>query len=300
MTWTILKLIEWTSEYLKKQGIENPRLESEILLAHVLGKKRIDLYLEFDHSVEPPELSTYKLLIQRRVKHEPIQYLTGRQEFWSLDFKVGPGVLIPRPETECLVEKALILKNKNSHSEQLCHPEGRRPEGSLQILDLGTGSGVLAIVLAKELPQSHIWAGDISERALSYARENAQTHGVSSQIHFVKSDLFSALDPSQKFDLIISNPPYVAEEEWTCLPTHIKEFEPPEALRGGEQGIDFHLKILEEAPKFLKAGGSIILEIAPSQDVMLKEYLEKQKNVSNFESVQDYEHRQRVLVVHYG
>ncbi|MBI3018962.1 MAG: peptide chain release factor N(5)-glutamine methyltransferase [Deltaproteobacteria bacterium] len=295
MNWTTLKLIEWTTEHFQKHEILNPRLESEILLAHVLGKKRIDLYLEFDHPVGHRELSAYKLLIQRRVKHEPVQYLMGRQEFWSLDFKVGTGVLIPRPETECLVEQALkILKNKNSH------PEGRKPEGYLHILELGTGSGVLAIVLAKELPQSHIWAVDISERALSYALENAKTHGVSSQIHFVKSDLFSALDPSQKFDLIISNPPYLAEEEWRNLAPHIREFEPSEALRGGAQGIDFHLKILDLAPQFLRSNGSVVLEIAPSQGVVLKEYLVGQKNISNFEIVQDYEHRQRVLVVHYG
>ena len=209
MTWTRLKLIEWTADYLKKQGIENPRLESEILLAHVLGKKRIDLYLAFDRPVELEELSRYKSLIQRRLKHEPLQYLTGRQEFWSMEFKVGPGVLIPRPETECLIEQAL----KKFKSQK---------DSPLHILDLGTGSGVLAVVLAKALPLSTLWAVECSERALTYAMENAKTHGVSSQIHFQKSDLFSGLDPSQKFNLIISNPPYLTEEEWSRLPSLLK------------------------------------------------------------------------------
>ena len=295
MNWTILKLIEWTTEHFQKQEISNPRLESEILLAHVLGKKRIDLYLEFDHPVGSQDLSAYKLLIQRRVKHEPVQYLTGRQEFWSLDFKVGPGVLIPRPETECLVEQ--VLKRFKSQSEHF-------KDKPLHILELGTGSGVLSIVLAKELPQSHIWTGDISERALSYALENAKAHGVSSQINFQKSDLFSAFYPSlgstQKFHLIISNPPYITEEEWGQLPLHIREFEPPEALKGGVQGIDFHLKILDLAPKFLMPQGFVVLEIAPSQGVMLKEYLENQKSIASFDIVQDYEHRERILVVQYG
>ncbi len=299
MNWTILKLIEWTTEHFQKQEISNPRLESEILLAHVLGKKRIELYLEFDHPVGPQELSAYKLLIQRRVKHEPVQYLTGRQEFWSLDFKVGPGVLIPRPETECLLEQALQrLKSQDEHRDPSAFGLGMTHP--LHILELGTGSGVLAIVLAKELPQSHIWAGDISERALSYAMENAKTHGVSSQIHFQKSDLFSAFDSSQKFDLIISNPPYLTEEEWKHLAPHIREFEPPEALRGGAHGIDFHLRILNSAPQFLMPSGVVVLEIAPSQAVMLKEYLTRQKNIANFEVIQDYEHRERVLVVRYG
>ena len=287
MNWTILKLIEWTTEYFQKQGMANPRLESELLLAHLLVKKRIDLYLGFDRPVSPQELAAYKLLIQRRTKQEPLQYITQRQEFWSLDFKVGPGVLIPRPETECLIEYVVkIFESRRNHS--------------LQILDIGTGSGILAVVLAKEFPQANIWAVDISERALSYAVDNAKTHGVSSQIHFQKSDLFSAVEASQKFDLIISNPPYLTEEEWKQLPLHIREFEPPEALRGGAAGMDFHLKILDSAPLFLMPHGAVVLEIAPSQEDVLKEYLTRHKKFSEFDIVQDYEHRARVLVAQHG
>ncbi|HBQ22055.1 MAG: protein-(glutamine-N5) methyltransferase, release factor-specific [Deltaproteobacteria bacterium GWA2_38_16] len=282
MDWTVLKLIEWTDAYLKKQGILKARLESEMLLAHVLHKKRIDLYVAFDRVVSEAELASLKGLIQRRSRKEPIQYILGTQEFWSLPFKVGPGVLIPRPETECLVEEALKIL------------------GPLHILDLGTGSGVIPIALAKEIPEAKFYAVDISDKALEYARENATTHHVLERIQFQKSDLFSSIPKDQKFDVILSNPPYISTGEWNGLETQIKEFEPKEALLAGEEGIEVHRRILKEAPQYLKSEGAVILEIAPHQASLLKEYVVREKVFKHFEIVKDYGHKDRILIVWVG
>lgn len=281
MNWTILKLLEWADEYLKKQGIKSSRTEAEILLAFVLGKKRIDLYIEFERNLSQDILTQFKTLIQRRIKKEPIQYILEKQEFWSMDFKVGPGVLIPRSETECLIEEVLKIWKKQKE---------------VSILDIGTGSGILAIVLAKEITCAKIHAIDISKKALEYARFNAARHGVAERITFYEGDLFPKLP--QMIDVIVSNPPYIAEMSWETLEEQVKNFEPKEALVGGKDGIDFHLKILKEAPLYLNSKAVVALEIAPQQAFLLKDYLIQEKTFSHIEIVKDYENKERILIAH--
>ncbi|MEK7791094.1 MAG: peptide chain release factor N(5)-glutamine methyltransferase, partial [Deltaproteobacteria bacterium] len=238
-------MLKWTEAYFKKQGLLKPRLDAEILLSHAVHKRRIDLYLQFDHPLNETELSAFKELVRRRVQHEPIQYMTGHQEFWSLDFSVGPGVLIPRPETECLVEQSLkILANDTKEK--------------IRILDIGCGSGVVAIVLAKERPGAEVVAVDISQVALSCALENAKRHGVGERIEFRRSDIYSGLK-EEKFDLIVSNPPYIRTDEWETLDLEIRNYEPKEALVGGEEGIDFHMRIIKGAPLFFQKRGALLL-----------------------------------------
>ena len=194
--WIIKDLLKVTTEYLCKREIDNPRLCAEILLAYQLETSRVKLYLSYDQPIGEMDINNYRALIQRRIKREPVQYITGIQEFWSLDFHVGPQVLIPRPESEILVELAVSI----------C----REQKTGLTLLDLGTGSGAIAVSLAKELENSAIIASDISREALDYAKRNAQKHNVIDRIRFFQGDLFEPfLDKSIQLDIIITNPPYV-------------------------------------------------------------------------------------------
>lgn len=283
MTWTIGSALKWTEAYFKKQGLLKPRLDAEILLSHAIHKRRIDLYLQFDHPLNETELSAFKELVRRRVQHEPIQYITGHQEFWSLDFSVGPGVLVPRPETECLVEQSLKTLANDTKEK-------------IRILDIGCGSGTVAIVLAKERPGAEIVAVDISQAALACALENAKKHGVGERIEFRRSDVYEGLRQGETFDLIVSNPPYIRTDEWEMLDREIREYEPKEALVGGEEGIDFHMKIIKGASLFFQKRGALLLEIAPQQVKPLSDYREKTKVFSTLNVIKDYSHRDRVMV----
>lgn len=283
MNWTLGSLLQWTEAYFKKQGLGKPRFDAEFLLSHSLQKRRIDLYLEFDRPVIEKELSAFKELVRRRAQHEPVQYMTGRQPFWSFDFFVKPGIFIPRPETECLVEHALQFL-------------GNRAQESIRILDIGCGSGVIAVVMAKECPQAAMVAVDISREALSCAMENAKRWGVDSRIEFKLSDIYSNVEQSP-FDLIVSNPPYVREDEWETLDREIREYEPREAFVGGERGIDFHLRIISESPRFLQKKGGVLLEIAPDQVSILSEYAKNMNVFSGIDVIKDYSHRERVMVL---
>ncbi len=282
MTWTILNILQSTEDFFKKHAIKSPRVDAEVLLSHVLSKRRIDLYLEFERTLTQDELNRYRSLVQRRKEHEPIQYILGKQEFWSLDFKVGPGVLIPRPETECLIEKALgYLKN-------IEHPS---------ILDIGSGSGIIPIVLAKEVLNLKAVAVDVSDDALAFSRTNAQTHGVTDRITFLKGDLFSNISTVEKFDLILSNPPYVSKDSSNNqIERQVKDYEPSIALFASQEGMEFHKKILCLSKSFLKQDGKVLLEIDPNQASHLKEYLIKEKLFSNIEIYCDLEGRERVLI----
>ncbi len=194
--WTILKLIRWTDERFAKTGLATPRLDAEILLAHALGMDRVGLYTHFDQPLRSDELARFKELIQRRLKREPLAYITGRREFWSLVLKVNRHVLIPRPETELLVSEGLKMLS------------GVTPTPACRILDMGTGSGAVAIALAKEIPSASVVATDASGEALSVAEENARTHGVRERIEFREGDLFGPLSAGEKFHLIVTNPLY--------------------------------------------------------------------------------------------
>lgn len=258
--WTILKLLQWTTEYFQKKGIETPRSEAEVLLSHTLGLRRIDLYLRYDQPLNPDELASFREIVRRRVAREPSQYITGRKEFWSLEFEVNPSVLIPRPETELLVEKAI---------------ECILTRGYSRVLEIGTGSGAIIVSVVHEVPVLNFAvATDISVEAILVARRNALKHGVEDKIDFVVADLFSAFRLGYFFDLIISNPPYISDREYETLAPEIRYYEPSVALLGGGlDGTDKIKTILADGWKYLRVGGMMIIEIGHSQADGLKRFL---------------------------
>ena len=255
-SWTIRDLLKVTTDYLKTKGIESPRLTSDILLAHQLKTDRMTLYLNLDQPLTKSEVAGYRSLIKRRLQREPVQYITGMQEFWSLDFQVDPAVLIPRPETELLVERTIEALKDLTPLEKGCP----------RILDLGTGCGAIAVSLAKEFPKALIYATDISVAALRVAQVNAKRHEVSDRIRFLQGDLWDAFSNRPiTFDAVLSNPPYIPAEDYPDLSPEIREYEPRLALDGHEGGMHFIKKIVSKAPAFINPGGWIILEMAPNQ-----------------------------------
>lgn len=284
--WTIRDLLKVTSEYFKGKNIEAPRLGAEVLLAHLLGVTRIQLYVQFDRPLSDDELSGYRALVKRRLNREPLQYITGVQEFWSLDFSVGPSVLVPRPESEVLVEKSLSLFRKG------VIPDADQP----RILDLCTGSGALAVALAKEIPEGSFWASDISEEAIACAGSNASRHGVAERIQFLIGDLWQPVrDRGLVFDLIVSNPPYIRSEALGTLSPEVG-FEPRSALDGGEDGMVYIRKILSEGPRHLHPGGWIVVEMDPEQTFEALRMMEEAGHYESWERVKDYAHRYRVVL----
>jgi len=287
-SWHIGDLLKVTTTYLKEKDVESPRLTAEVLLARFLGVDRVTLYLEFEKPVTDKELSGYRELVRRRVRREPLQYITGVQEFWSMEFQVDARVLIPRPETEILVEQALACAKENKTDEEYSH----------RLLDLGTGSGILAVCLARELPGWEVWATDISSDALELAELNAVTHGVDNRIRFLQGDCFGAFKKERVlFDIIVSNPPYVAEEEYGELPSEVKDHEPHIALAGGRGGWVFIEQILREAPDFLSPGGRLLVEMAPGQTERAMEIARETRCYGEIRRMRDYSGQHRVVSV---
>ena len=286
-SWTIKELLEVTTDYLEKKEIESPRLSAEILLAHQLNIDRVKLYLRFDQPLHDKEVAGYRSLIKRRLTREPLQYITGRQEFWSLDFTVGPPVMVPRPETELLVEHALALCRGNRSAEGPC----------ARILDLGTGCGALAIAIARELEGVAVWASDISQEALDIARGNAKRHGVEERIEFILSDLWQGLSHQElAFDIIVSNPPYINSDAIDSLPPEVRDYEPRQALDGGEEGMVYIRNIIEQAPKHLNPGGWILLEMDPEQTTKAFGLIEANNSYGEKVRLKDYSHYHRVVM----
>ncbi|HTA76000.1 MAG TPA: peptide chain release factor N(5)-glutamine methyltransferase [bacterium] len=246
--WTPLKIIQWAVPYLTQKGIFHARFDVECLIAHALKMDRLKVYLQFDRPLDPDELTVIRELLKRRALHEPIQYILGTREFFGHSFKVGPGVLIPRPETEQLVELAI------EHLKDI-------PEKKRLVLDLGTGSGCIAISVAKALP-CQVWAVDVSENALQVAEENAINNGVSS-ILWRKGNWFEALKPQDisQFQLILSNPPYIPLNEKPQLEPQVRDFEPKEALFGGESGLEAYENLALSLHQRLLPGGMALLEL---------------------------------------
>lgn len=245
--WTIRDLLGWTTRYFQKHGLAAARLEAETLLAYVLKENRVFLYTNYDAPVNQQERQSYRQLIQRRARQEPLAYITGEKEFMSLAFTVTPEVLIPRPETELLVETAIDLTN--GIGKHIC--------------DVGTGSGAIAVSLAHYLPLAQITATDISAAALQLAQQNAARHGVS--IDFIQSDLLLNLDPEVRFDLIVANLPYIATAEYQLLEPEVRDNEPQQALVGGDDGLDVYRRLIPQAYRFLGPGGRLLLEIGAGQ-----------------------------------
>ncbi|MCI0369792.1 MAG: peptide chain release factor N(5)-glutamine methyltransferase, partial [candidate division NC10 bacterium] len=259
------------------------RLDAECLLASLLGRDRLHLYAAAEERMPPPVFEVYRALLGRRRVREPLAYLTGTKEFWSLSFGVTPDVLIPRPETETLVEMALARLN-----------ELQAPV----IADIGTGSGAIAVALATALPHSRLYATEISSRALDVARANAARHGVLERITFLHGDLVEPLfcpGVGLQCDLMVSNPPYVATEELAGLPPEVR-YEPLEALDGGPDGLDVHRRLISGASTLLKPGGWLALEMTPGQGVALSRLLREQGVFGDIEVTPDLSGRERVIV----
>ncbi len=256
----ILELINKTTPYFEKQGVESPRLTIELLLAHLLKKRRLDLYLEFERDLDEATLTALREMVRRRVEGEPLQYITGEVEFCGLRFAVDRRVLIPRPETELLVETVVAGV--------------RSQESGVRIIDLCTGSGCIAVSLLKKLPDdAELWATDISADALSVAESNAKRHGVEKRIRFLKGDLLSVLPDSLKVDAIVSNPPYIASGDWAGLPKEVKDFEPTQALVAGEDGLEVYRRIAADARRFLLPDGFLCLELGAGQRAAVERLL---------------------------
>ncbi|HZW82648.1 MAG TPA: peptide chain release factor N(5)-glutamine methyltransferase [Candidatus Deferrimicrobium sp.] len=267
----------WAASYLQQQGVDNPRFDAEVLLAQVLKTERIELYLSPKRYLSPLESQSFLRWIQRRGEREPLQYITGTQEFMSLNFTVTPAVLIPRQDTEVLVEQCLEWA---SHQPK-----------SLQILDLCTGSGAIAVSLAYYLPKAEVWAVDISPAALQVAKLNAEKHLVN--ISFLQGDLAQPV-AGQRFNLVTANPPYIPAAEITKLSPEVGGAEPKLALDGGTDGLDFYRRLARELPAVLQAGGRVMLEIGWNQGQQVEEIL-LQAGFSEVRVLQDLGGRDRVV-----
>ncbi len=271
---TVAGLLRWANDYLIRENVPSPYVDAEYMLAHVLGCRLKDLLIYPDRVLTEPEREQFNTCIERRSRREPLQYITGEVEFRGLLFKVNEDVLIPRPETELLVDEVVNGVSKKE----------------VRVLDLCTGSGCIAVSIAKELTESRVYAVDISEGAIAVARENAGRHGVEERITFLIGDLFSAIDALNlkgKIDIIVSNPPYVSKKEMEELQPEIKDYEPASALFGGEDGLDFYRRIIRESPVYLSPGGYIVMEMGYSQSGSIKDLFEKEKGFTGIEVKKD-------------
>ncbi|MGE5454266.1 MAG: peptide chain release factor N(5)-glutamine methyltransferase [Methylocystaceae bacterium] len=273
--WTVSDLLGWVASYFKDKHIEEPRLEAEVLLAYCLHMSRIGLYTNFDRPVTAEERDGLKLLLKRRVAGEPMAYLTGQKEFMSLMFTVSPVVLIPRPETEVLVERAIQII---------------RDHGFTQAADVGTGSGAIALSLVHYVPALRVWGVDISPEAIAMAQLNAMQLGLTDQVQWEINDLLG--DLSGKFELIAANLPYVPTTMQGQLPASVSDYEPGLALWAGEDGFDVYRRFIPQAMDRLVSGGCLLLEIDPGQKALAAELLAAYTGVS---FINDLTGRSRVV-----
>jgi release factor glutamine methyltransferase len=289
--WTVTRLLDWTAQYLAQKGVESPRLDAEVLLAHCLGWSRIDLYARFDQIPSEEMRRQYKVLIGRRLEGCPVAYLVGRKEFFGLTLEVSPAVLIPRPESEYVVLEFLRLAKASNSS--LTNP---------RVLDIGTGSGNLAVAIANQHKSAQVTAVDISPQALVVAARNAERHKVSDRICFLAGDLFAPLsEPGElatcddRFDFIVSNPPYIPHEGIENLPPGVRDYEPQLALDGGPGGLAVFDRLLSGAPNLLKVGGYLILEIGSPQEKPAREKISAHGDFELAETIRDGSGHSRVL-----
>jgi release factor glutamine methyltransferase len=284
---TVLEVIQRSTDFLARKKVDSPRLQVELLLAHVLQLPRLKLYLNFDRVLTEPELDVLRNLIKRRSDREPLQYILGSTSFCGLEMTVNRAVLIPRPETELLAEQAWQLSHRLT-AEGTAHPA---------ILDFGTGSGCLAVTLAVKCPEARVHALEISEAALTVARQNAQRHQADERIHFYLGKDFTALPGDVRFDLLMSNPPYIPSAEIETLQPEVRNHEPRVALDGGGDGLTAFRFLAAEAPFFMSPDGRVILEIGDGQAQAVREVFEPQGWV--VERVQeDYSGRPRILIAY--
>lgn len=256
--WTIGRLLTWTKEYFQRHGVDTPRLDAEVLLAHVLGLDRLHLYVRFDEPLERAELARFRAAVQRRARREPVAYITGEKEFMGLALQVTPAVLIPRPETELVVETAAALL-------------AARP--APVVVDVGTGSGAIAVAVLHKLPTARAVAVDISPDALAVARANAERHDVVERLELIAGDFLIPL-AERRFDAVLTNPPYVAAADMARLPPEVR-CEPVAALDGGEDGLAFYRRLAAEGPAHVLPGGYIVCEVGQGQAAAVAALLQR-------------------------
>ncbi|RCS41403.1 peptide chain release factor N(5)-glutamine methyltransferase [Bremerella cremea] len=286
--WTIGRLLNWTTEYLESKGSDEARLESQLLLCHAIGCQKIQLYTRFEETVDDDKRTKFRELVKQRAAGTPVAYLLGTREFYSMEFAVTPDVLIPRPETEHLVIEALDrLKARGS-------------EGTLRLLELGTGSGIIAVTVAKHAKNVTCLATDISAKALQVAQKNAEKHGVSERIEFALGDLFEAVPQGETFDIIVSNPPYVAESERAMMDPQVIAHEPHVALFAAEDGTAILRRILEKGADHLKPGGWLLLEFSPMIATRVAKIAEQLGSYQQISIGKDLARHDRYLVAQKG
>jgi len=283
--WTIKKLLEWISGYFESNGVDSPRLSAELLLCHVLNLERIQLYTFYDRVVQTEQLAVLRALVKRGVEHEPIAYLVGRCEFYSLPLKITPDCLIPRPETEHLVERAIDFLRERPSPHYM--------------LDLCTGSGCIAAAIARNVKDIQVIATDICGNALKVAAENIHRHKLDEKVRLLCGDLFDAIiegvDETQ-FDLIVSNPPYVSDDEYEKLEHNVKKYEPKLALLAGVDGLDIYQRILEKVNDFLRPDGALIMEIGYAQGPAIKRMLEETGIFKEIRIEKDFANNDRIAI----
>lgn len=278
---TVLEIIQKSTEFLAKKGVQSPRLQSELILAHILGVPRLQLYLDYNKPVEEKYVNTMRELVVKRAQRIPLQHLLGNTVFCALEFKTTEKALIPRPETELLAETVINLANKFDNP---------------RILDFGTGSGCLAVTVAKRCPSANVTAIDISEEALELAKENALKHDVYDRIKFILSDGFKEISTENKFDIIMSNPPYIPTGEIQELEPEVRDYEPRIALDGGSDGLDMYRRLSIEAQNYINNDNYMVLEIGAGQTTAVSEIMKK--NGWIVESIiADYNKIQRIVML---
>ena len=279
---TVLEVIQRSTEFLAQKGVESARLQIELLLAHVLHLPRLKLYLNYERELTNSELDTVRELVRRRARREPLQQILGSTSFCGLEMAVTPAVLVPRPETELLAERAWEYLNKLDVAD------------SPIVLDFGTGSGCLAIALASKCPRSRVYGMDVSAEALEVARQNAARHQVADRIEFLAGDGFAALPSQLRFNLIVSNPPYIPSAEVAGLPPEVRDYEPLVALDGGVDGLTFFRRLAVESLPCVKSRGRMMLELGYGQEAAVQRIFTEQKWI--VESIEpDYSGRPRIL-----
>ena len=283
--WTIQRLLTWTADYFKCHDSDSPRLDAEVLLSATLGCQRIDLYTRFDQIPAAPEVDRFRELVKRRATGEPVAYLVQQKEFFALSFVVTPDVLIPRPETELVVVETLDRVRKHF------------PNAAVAIAEVGTGSGNIAIALAKHLPKARLVATEISPRALDVAKKNAAALGVRERIDFVQGDLLQPIADRGPFDFVVSNPPYIGRAERNSLPDSVVKYEPEVALFStGEVGTEIIERLASEAIGALRPGGFLLLEISPLIAQQVRAILEAQTGWSQIAIKKDLAGLDRIAI----
>ncbi|OGP66461.1 MAG: protein-(glutamine-N5) methyltransferase, release factor-specific [Deltaproteobacteria bacterium RBG_16_44_11] len=277
---TIREILNEATHSFEAVGIPSARLDAEVLLAFCLKLDRLEFLKNPETKISKTQLADFKKIVARRLKWEPVAYITGRKEFWSFTLEVNQGVLIPRPDTEVIVEEALNI----CRTQNLSKP---------RILDIGTGSGAIALALARELPDAKVVATDISPAALIVSQKNALNLGLAKQVEFIQGDLFEPVNGI--FDIIVSNPPYIADREYQELPPGVKDYEPKEALWAGQTGVEFYEKLIYQSKNHLNENGWLLLEIGARQEENVRKIMEDCGNYNSIDVRNDYAGLPRVI-----